>query len=51
MRYMIGQPVWSKADMISWYMEGMFTNMLAHEPKTSVAFCFSDCTDDSLNQY
>jgi hypothetical protein len=51
MKYMIGYPVWCKADMISWYMEGLQTNMHTHPFEKSVLFCFADCVDDSLRQY
>jgi hypothetical protein len=51
MKYMVGYPVWNKADMISWYMEGLWTNMREHQVQTAVIFCFADCTDDSLAQF
>jgi hypothetical protein len=51
MKYAIGYPIWNKADMMSWYMEGIHTNMRHYPEQVTVIFSFADCTDDSVAQF
>lgn len=37
--------------MISWYMEGIHTNMHEYPREKTVIFCFANCTDDSVAQF